>query len=88
MLFFVEGPQLPIKLELHEMIRIGKDLIVIGGYNYEGAWYRTPWQRFNSLLRLSCRNNICKWNNIPKTMYYRRERFVAIPVPDDFVKCD
>ena len=41
----------------------------------------------DSLFRLSCRNNICEWEKLAQTLKIARMEFVAIAIPDDFVKC-
>ena len=75
--FYGVGPTLPEERYFHEMIRIGRDLIVLGGYRSE-----------HSLLRLSCSSNICKWETLSQKFEKPRDKFVAIPVPDDFVTCN
>ena len=59
------------------MIRIGQDLLVLGGFRSD-----------DSLLRLSCSSNICKWDTLSQKFKHPRDKFVAIAVPDDFVTCN
>ena len=63
------------------MVRIGRDLIVIGGFNeYDVS--------DGALFKLSCSNNTCKWETLTQKLKIPRYNFVAVPVPDDFVKCN
>ena len=66
------------------MVRVGNDLIVLGGNS-------NPLQLSgcsDSLFRLSCTNNTCKWQELAQKLESAKSGFVAIPVPDDFVTCD
>ena len=81
MIFFIfKGPSLPKALVRHEMVRIGYDLIVLGGSNGE--------INSGALYKLSCTNYNCKWESLSQELKIPRNGFVAIPVPDDFVTCN
>ena len=67
-------------LEGHEMVKVGHDLIVLGGKNETGY--------SDMLFKLSCHNNNCDWETLPQKMENPRFGFVAIAVPDDFITCD
>ena len=65
----------------HEMVRVGHDLIVLGGLKGLGGYS-------DMLLKLSCSSNNCKWETLPQKMKNPRFGFIAIAVPDDFITCD
>ena len=75
------GPPLPKTLMDHEMVRVGPDLVVLGGYSDSGG-------TSDNLYKLSCSSNICKWETLPQRLKIPRYSFVAIPVPEDFVTCN
>ena len=79
--FIFIGPDLPKELQNHEMVRIGFDLLAIGGYNEYNI-------SDGALFKLSCINNTCKWETMKQKLKIPRYYFVAVPVPDDFVKCN
>ena len=79
--FFVEGPPLPQKLGGHEMISMGYDLIVIGGYTD----YHYP---SGKLFKLSCSNYVCKWEQLLIELKVPRAHFTAIVITEDFVDCN
>ena len=69
------------------MLRVGSDLIVIGGYDgYEKVYS-------DSIFKLRCVNmsipldKKCHWETLDKKLNIPRQRFVAVPVPDDFIAC-
>ena len=62
------------------MVRIGPDLLVLGGNTYSSI-------ESNSIYRLSCTNIQCKWETLSQRLSIPRVSFVAIPVPDDFTNC-
>ena len=80
-LIFVEGPKLPVKLNYHAMVRIGYDLIVIGGTNENK-------NQSGALYKLSCWNHNCKWEKLTQKLKIPREEFVAIPIPESFITCE
>ena len=67
------------------MLRVGSDLIVIGGF--DGNEYS------DSIFRLKCANmsipldKTCHWETLDKKLKIPRQRFVAVTVPDDFITC-
>ena len=66
------------------MVRVGFDLIAIGGC------HMLPQDMFNpigELNKLSCTNNLCQWEVLPQKLKIPRAYFLAFPIPDDFVKC-
>ena len=60
------------------MVRIGNDLVVIGG-DYGGIFS-------DALFRFSCRNNYFKWEELKQKLKTPRYSFVAMTVPDSFLK--
>ena len=77
--FFVAGPSLPKGLVGQEMVSIGYDLIVIGGY--DGS------SRSGSIYKFFCSNHICKWDKLPEELKTPRSFFTAILLPDNFIDC-
>ena len=81
---------MPKTLAYHEMVSSGHDLIVIGGDSRNDT---TGYS--DSLYKLSCSNyavsnssTSCKWETLKYRLQTKRNKFVAIPVPDDFVACN
>ena len=64
-----------------EMVRVGFDIIVLGGSSNKDVY--DP-----KLFKLSCTNDICQWETLAQKLQTPRRFFVAIPIQDDFVKCD
>ena len=60
------------------MVRMGKDLVVVGGKHCYTS------QLSESLFRLSCFNNTCSWEKLKEEMDIPRTIFVAVAIPDDF----
>ena len=67
-------------LQGHEMVSIGYDLIVIGGFGYGG-------NDSGSIYKLSCSNNLCKWDKLPEELKIPRRYFAAIHLPENFIDC-
>ena len=66
------------------MVNSGHDLIVIGGYS---ARFERDAGYSNNLFKLSCNNNVCKWEILSQKMEIPRYWLVAISVPNDFITC-
>ena len=64
------------------MVRVGFDLVVIGGENY-GIW-----EYSESIYKLRCSNKICQWEELSQRLNISREYFVALSLPDDFLDCN
>ena len=67
---FCVGPSLNTGLSDHQMVRIGLDLIVLGGFN--GS------RRTAILYKLSCTNNQCEWETLSQKLAIPKDNFVAI----------
>ena len=61
------------------MVRIGNDLVVIGG-----DYGRNKFS--DALFRFSCRNNSFKWEELKQKLKTPRAGFIAMAVPDSFLK--
>ena len=70
---------------LHEMVRIGRDLVVLGGVK---GGIISGFDFSQSLFKLSCANNICQWETLSQKLLVPKGMFVAIPIPDSFIKCE
>ena len=68
---------MPNGLTGHEIVSIGYDLIVIGGFGDRS--YQ------NSIYKLSCFNHECEWEQLQVDLNIAREYFTAIPLPDNFL---
>ena len=77
------GPPLPLRLTFHEMVRVGYDLIVLGGIS---GFHHSDYS--DSLYKLSCYNNTCHWESLSQELKTPKKFIVAIPVPDNFISCD
>ena len=60
------------------MVRIGNDLVVIGGYGEN--------KYSDALFRFSCRNNYFKWEELTQKLKTPRRDFIVMAVPDSFLK--
>ena len=69
---------MPKGLAGHEMVRMDKDLAVIGGY---GGGYSS------SLYRLTCTNKACTWQTMTQELTIGRSNFVAMLIPDELTEC-
>ena len=78
---FAEGPYLPKHIHAHQMVSIGYDLLVIGGFVLNEGYT-------SKLYKLSCSNQVCKWEHLSKELQLHRGYHVAIALPDDFVDCN
>ena len=81
--FFVAGPELSIfdrGLRDHEMVNIGKDLIIMGDVGAGGP----P----DKIFKLACSNRVCNWEKLEAKLYEPRSKFTAITIPDDFIDCN
>ena len=76
------GPTLPKALECHELVSVGPDIMVLGGFHAEKDTAQS-----DTLYVMSCRSNNCKWDTLPQKLINARQNFVAISVPKDFLKC-
>ena len=84
------GPSLPDGIQGHQMLRVGFDLIIIGGdhsSDIESTNHKKN-KLNDSIYRLSCSNNSCHWNSkVLPLNWEKRTEFVAVAIPDDFVEC-
>ena len=60
----------------HSMVDYNGDLYVIGGYPAR-----------NSILKLTCKYQDCKWTKIKQHLKVGRRYTVAIPVRDALLNC-
>ena len=72
------------KLEGHKMVRMGFDLVVIGG-----GWIISgvDWGYSKSLYKLTCYNKHCTWVELQQKLKIFRYAPVAFALPDDFFDC-
>ena len=72
------------KLEGHSMVRMGFDLVVIGG-----GWVISggKWGYTKSLYKLTCYNKHCAWVELKQKLEVFRYAPVAFALPDDFFDC-
>ena len=78
------GPVLPTKLEGHQMVRVGYDLVVIGGVCISSD---NVWIYSKSLYKLSCCDRNCQWEELSQKLKEKRYGYVAVALPDDFLNC-
>ena len=70
---------LPKSISDHAIVRIGGDIVVIGGY--DGVDYQS------ALYKLTCSDGNCQWHTLPDTLRFARANMIAIAIPDDFFDC-
>ena len=79
-LFFqISGPLLPITLEYHSMVRLGKGQAILGGLSndvYQAKIYS-----------MGCSNRNCIISLLNREISVPRYNFVAIPIPDTISGC-
>ena len=68
------------------MVRIGHDVVMIGGFGVEIKHNRIT-HKIKSIFKLSCNNNSCKWETLTPELKNGRYYFVAVALPDDFITC-
>ena len=61
------------------MISIGNRIMTIGGFNGFAKGY------FNEIYQLQCPT--CQWMMMKQSLQYKRDRFIAIPIPNDMTDC-
>ena len=64
----------------HQTVRIGSDLVVIGGGPSDGSYSK-------SIYKLSCTKKICKWETLAQQLQIARREHVAVAVSGDFLTC-
>ena len=62
------------------MVKIGKDLVVIGGYSSLSG-------HSSSVFKLSCSFGNCQWTKMRQELKIPRREMVAIAVPNEFLNC-
>ena len=78
--FFFLGPIMPKQLRGHGLVKLGTDLVVVGGES-PGIGY-SP-----SLYQMSCHNHNCKWHNLTQILKHPRAYFVAMAVEKESGSC-
>ena len=61
----------------------GSGVLVIGGFNYNADDY--------SLAIMELKGNTfqsLKWTTLEPSLQFKRKNHVALPIPDEFAKCD
>ena len=77
--FKTSGPLLPLTLDRHSMVRLGKGQAILGG-------------RSNGILQakiysMTCSNKNCVISLLDRELSAPRYQFVAIPIPDTISGC-
>ena len=63
----------------HQMVRVGFDLIIIGGVS-------TSAEYSGSVIKLTCSNQFCEWQTLSQIGDFDvRFEFVAVTVPNNFM---
>ena len=71
---------MPKQLRGHGLVKIGTDLMVVGGES-PGLGYSS------SLYQMSCHNHNCNWHTVNQTLKHPRAYFVAMAVEPESVSC-
>ena len=65
---------------------------IFGGSCEESEFVRTDENSItgfsSSFYRFSCRNRICRWIKMPQKLNKPNTKFLAIPLPENFLKCN
>ena len=78
--FFFLGPSMPTQLHGHGLVKLGTDLVVVGGDSPITGYS-------SSLYQMSCHNHYCKWHTMHQNLKDPRAYFVAMAVPQESVSC-
>ena len=78
-LFQTSGPSLPMPLEDHSMVRLGKGQAILGGRSYDV--YQAK------IYSLTCSNRNCILSLLDRELSVPKGYFVAIPIPDTISGC-
>ena len=78
-LYVFTGPKLPMRLDRHAMVQLGRGQAIIGGIGNGN---------FQDKIHLfSCMNKNCSIHLLDQVLSLPIERFVAIPIPDTLSGC-
>ena len=79
-LFFpISGPLLPIPLNGHSMVRLGKGQAILGGVSSNGFQAK--------IYSMTCSNRNCIISLLNRELSVPKGYFVAIPIPDTMSGC-
>ena len=73
------GPLLPIPLESHSMVKLGKGQAILGGLSYD--LYQAK------IYSMTCSNRNCIILLLDRELSVPKIFFVAIPIPDTISEC-
>ena len=73
------GPLLPIPLESHSMVKLGKGQAILGGKS--NIVYQSK------IYSMSCSNRNCIISSLNRELSVSKGYFVAIPIPDKISGC-
>ena len=80
MFFFqTSGPFLPIPLQGHSMVKLGKGQAILGGHN-NGDFQA-------KIYSMTCSNKNCIISLLDRELSVPKSGFVAIPIPDTISGC-
>ena len=80
-LCYISGPVLPKGMIGLQMVSIGNQVVISGGY-LDGGTYQ------KDLYKLTCVSQGCTWQSIPPLqLSVARNLHVAVAVPDNFINC-
>jgi len=80
------GPALPYRIQRHSMVKIGEDLVALGGSNQVNDYHKSN-DVSKSLFRLSCSSEVCTWTELGQKLKRKRSNAVAFPLLTSMVAC-
>ena len=78
---------LPIVLESHSMVRLGKGQAILGGKSKQSDDTMDYGSSNNKIYLLTCSNRNCMISSLNRELSVARNYFVAIPIPDKIAGC-
>ena len=82
--FQISGPLLPITLDGHSMVKLGKGQAILGGH-FSSDFQNVDFQA--KIYSMTCSNRNCIFTLLNRELSVPKEYFVAIPIPDTISGC-
>ena len=71
---------MPKALFGHSLVPFEKDVLILGGYNYNS-------KASKRIYKITCSNRACRWTIMNQELSFGRRVFVAIAIPNSVAKC-
>ena len=83
--FQISGPLLPLILEYHSMVRLGKGQAILGGSGIPSESSDHVYEA--KIYSMTCSNRNCIISLLNRELSVPKGQFVAIPIPDTISGC-